>query len=116
MRLQRWRCGACCFEWFEPLEFNLGGTNINHGCSQGCDDAGKSSATAEAADNKTKWICWILSKEDIYMVAEKAKIKPKNFTEDDYRSIAKSFIKGLEWVNEDWAEILEDAIKDVVAG
>ena len=39
MKLEKWKCGTCNFEWFEP-EMNKIHENIDHGCPQGCDDAG----------------------------------------------------------------------------
>ncbi len=41
MKPQKWKCGSCGFEWFEPLNASTESCNINHGCPQGCDDAGQ---------------------------------------------------------------------------
>jgi hypothetical protein len=65
-------------------------------------------------DTKGQWICWVLSKNDIDVAAKRAGVKSKKLTEDDYEAIARTFIKGLEWANEAWADILEDAIKEIM--
>jgi hypothetical protein len=111
MKLHKWRCGTCGFEWFELAEPGKSEYNIDHGCPQGCDDAGKLLDTVEATGNRGQWICWVLSKRDIDLVALKAGVKVKKFTDDNYKEISRNFIKGFEWANEAWADILEDAIK-----
>lgn len=55
-----------------------------------------------------------MSKGDIDLVAHKADVKVKEFTDDNYEEIARNFIKGFEWANEEWVDILEDAIKEVM--
>jgi hypothetical protein len=114
MKLHKWRCGSCGFEWFEPADPGKSDHNIDHGCPQGCDDAGKVIDIVEATDNKGQWICWILNRDDIDIAANKAGVKSKALTEDNYKEIARTFTKGLEWANEEWTDILEDALKEVV--
>ena len=114
MRLTKWRCGSCRSAWFEPVESGKSHHNIGHGCPQGCDDAGKVLDVVQATNNKRQWICWVLSKGDIDLVAHKAGVNTRKFTEDNYGEIARTFIKGLEWANEQWADILEDAIQEVM--
>jgi len=41
MKLQKWECGICGFEWFESLTASTKKRSIDHGCPQGCDDAGQ---------------------------------------------------------------------------
>ena len=41
MELIKWKCGICGFEWFESFQSSKISNNIDHGCPQGCDDAGK---------------------------------------------------------------------------
>ena len=55
MNLEKWKCGTCDFEWFEPVKFYDCGKNINHGCPQGCDDAGTVVGIAEATERKDAW-------------------------------------------------------------
>ena len=114
MKLQRWKCGSCNFEWFEPSEFNKSDRNVNHGCPQGCDDAGKVIDMVEATDKKKEWICWILSREDIDITAQKVGIDANKLSDDAYDDIARNFIKGFEWANEDWRMILEEAVEEVL--
>jgi len=40
MKLIKWRCKTCGFEWFEPSHVGTHERGIDHGCPQGCDDAG----------------------------------------------------------------------------
>ena len=114
MKLQKWQCGTCGFEWFESAEVNRRQSNINHGCPQECDDAGKIIDTVEATHNRDEWICWVLSKADIELIAKKVGVNSRSLTEDNCDDIARSFIKGFEWANENWALILEDAIEDTL--
>jgi len=111
MKLHQWRCKRCGFVWCEPVDSRK---SMDHGCPQGCDDAGKVIDTVEATDTNGQWICWILSTGDIDSAAKKLGLMPRNLTPDDYDAIAKTFINGLEWANETWADILEDAVKEVV--
>ena len=114
MKLHKWRYGTCGFLWFEQAESGNSDHSIDHGCPQGCDDADTLLDTVEATDNKGQWICWVLSKGDIDLVAHKASVNTRKFTEDNYGEIARTFIKGFEWANEQWADILEDAVKEVM--
>jgi hypothetical protein len=57
-----------------------------------------------------EWDCWTLCIEDIDHVARKVGINPQDFTEDDYENIARKFINGFEWANEEWAGILKEAV------
>jgi len=114
LKLNKWKCANCGFEWFEPTEFNNSDHNVDHGCPQGCDDAGKIIDMVEATDKKGKWISWILSKEDIDVVAGRIGIKKKDLSEERYDDIASKFINGFERANEDWAQTLEYAIDEVV--
>lgn len=41
MNLMKWRCETCGFEWFEQLHAGEVERGIDHGCPQGCDDAGR---------------------------------------------------------------------------
>ena len=91
MKLQKWKCRSCGFEWFEPSEPDGSYRNINHGCPQGCDDAGRIVDTVEATDSKHEWICWILSKGDIDSVANRIGVSAKSLTEDNCEDIARNF-------------------------
>ena len=114
MKLQKWKYRTCDFEWFEPCEFSKSDHNINHGCPQGCDDSGKVIDIVEATDRKEKWICWILSKEDIDMAAERIKSVKGKLSKEKYDDIARNFKKGFELANEDWGMILDEAITEAV--
>lgn len=50
MKLRKWRCGKCGFVWFEECNAVQICSNIEHGCPQGCDDAGKVIGSVEAAE------------------------------------------------------------------
>jgi len=41
MNLIKWECNTCGFEWFEPPHTGEVERSIDHGCPQGCDDAGR---------------------------------------------------------------------------
>jgi len=62
MRLSRWQCGTCRFQWFEQLQTSETVPSIDQGCPQGCDDAGRIIGEVEATDNDDEWIVWTLSK------------------------------------------------------
>jgi len=96
------------------LEFCKSDHNIDHGCPQGCDNAGRIIDKVEASDKRYEWICWILSKEDIDMTVRKMGNSGKEISEEKCQEIAKMFIKGFEWANEDWGMILEEAIEEVL--
>jgi hypothetical protein len=113
MKLRKWTCDACGFIWFEPLGTTKSDINLDHGCPQGCDNAGRVVDEIEATENSREWVCWILSKEDIDWVAKKNGIK-EGSSKDEYEAIARQFRKGLEWAMDDWEEILETAIEDVM--
>jgi len=116
MKIQRWACGTCGFEWFEPMVWEKSNDHsIDHGCPQGCDDAGKVTATVEATNKGNTWICWMLSKENIDTIVLRSGLDKNGFTEEDYENIARVFIRGFEWANEDWADLPEDAIKYVMS-
>ena len=100
--------------WFEPAVPGNSHHSIDHGCPQGCNDAGKVIDIVEATETKGQWICWVVSKDDIDLVDHKAGVNTRKFTEDNYGEIARTFIKGFEWANEQWADILEDAIQEVM--
>jgi rubredoxin len=51
MKLSRWKCSTCGFEWFEQLQTPETVSSIDHGCPQGCDDAGRIIGKIEATDN-----------------------------------------------------------------
>jgi hypothetical protein len=57
MKLEKWRCSICGFEWFEPLSPSTKKSSIEHGCPQGCDDAGLIVEQIKAGD-------WFLKKPD----------------------------------------------------
>ena len=114
MKLDKWKCERCGIEWFEPMELSKNDWSIDHGCPQGCDGAGKIVDRVEATDKKGKWISWILSKEDIDIVAGRIGIKENRLSENNYDDIAGKFIKDFERVNEDWAQTLEYAIDEVM--
>jgi hypothetical protein len=110
MKLVKWKCGTCGFEWFEPIKFNDYSKNIDHGCPQGCDDAGKIVDFIEATERKNEWICWILSKEDIDMAYKNVSGSlPSNET---YENIVRHFKKGFIWANENWEMVLNQAISE----
>ena len=75
MKLNKWRCCTCSFEWFEATECNNSDRNKKHGCPQGCGDTGTVIGEIECAPNRDQWICWILCKDDIDNVAGKIGIK-----------------------------------------
>ena len=115
MKLQRWTCGACGFEWFERVKTGRGDHTIEHGSPQGCgDDAGKVIRSVEIAEGKRQWICWILRKDQIDSAAKAVELSPKKITEDNYEDIAREFIKEFQRENRQWERILEDAIETVV--
>jgi len=97
MRLARWKCGKCGFEWFEPNQATEKGQSIDHGCPQGCDDAGRVIGKVEAAVDTEKWICWTLSKEDMDKAAERLGKNQEKLTEMDYEEIIRHFKSGLLW-------------------
>lgn len=114
MKLRKWRCGTCGFEWFEPIEAGRSAHNINHGCPQGCDDAGKPCDTLEASDTNKEWICWILSKKEIDSTANRVGLNPKKLKENDYKNIVKKFTEELKKANRQWELILDNAVETVV--
>ncbi len=114
MKLNKWQCGRCGFEWFEAAKINRGNQNNRNSCPRGCDDPGRVIDSVESTSRRNEWICWILCKEDIDMVAGKIGVKNNELIKDKYETIARSFIDGLQWANEDWEEILEDAVEDAV--
>ena len=59
---------------------------------------------------RSEWNCWTLCREDIDHVARRLSVNPGNFIDDDYEGIARKFIKGFGWANEEWESILKEAI------
>ncbi len=114
MKLNKWQCGTCGFEWFEAAENGCGKQNNRHCCPQGCNDSGKIIDSVESTDRRNEWICWILCKEDIDIVAGKIGVKNNELIKDKYDTIARSFIGGLQWANEGWEEILKDVVEDAI--
>ncbi len=114
MKLNKWKCGKCAFEWYEKVEEKECRQNPDHGCPRGCDDSGKVIESVESTSRRNEWICWILCKEDIDVVAGKIGVKNNKLIKNRYDTIARSFIDGFQWANEDWEEILKDAVEDVL--
>jgi len=114
MELLRWRCETCGFHWFEECQVTKNCSNINHGCPQGCDDAGKVIGSVEATDHKGEWICWILSKEEIDDAAKRLNKNVKSLTDINYQEMAGQFKKGLMWSVQDWDLILETAVEKIL--
>lgn len=59
---------------------------------------------------RNEWSCWTLCREDIDHVARSLGVNPENFTDDDYENIARRFIKGFGWSNEEWEVILKEVV------
>jgi len=114
MNLKKWRCGTCGFEWFEPIQFRRADRNLEHGCPQGCDDAGKALDTVEAINGKGEWISWVLNKEKINSVAKTVGLKTGNLAESDYEYVVKNSTKALLSTKEEWNWILKEAVEKVV--
>ena len=55
MKLMKWRCEACGFEWFEPPHTGEIECSIDHGCPQGCDDGGKIVDRVKAVIVRTRY-------------------------------------------------------------
>jgi len=61
---------------------------------------------------KRKWVAWTLCEEDIWLLAKDMGIR--QLTEEQVEDIARGFIKGFEWANDDWGCVMEEAIREVV--
>jgi hypothetical protein len=59
---------------------------------------------------RNEWSCWTLCREDIDHIALSLGVNPIDFTDDDYENIARRFIKGFGWSNEEWESILKEAV------
>jgi hypothetical protein len=59
---------------------------------------------------RNEWSCWTLSKDNIDHVSLTSGIIHESFTGDDYENIARKFIKGFGWANEEWESILKEAV------
>ena len=114
MKLQKYKCGTCGFEWFERVETGSSDHNIDHGCPQGCDDARKVIRSVDVAERKKEWICWILRKEQIDSTAKEVGLSSKKIKKNNYEDIVREFIKELKKESRQWKRILEDAIETVV--
>lgn len=81
----------------------------DHAYEQWRDEVRRVKATAEP-----KWECWVLTKDDIDLAAEKLGITPERITEEAYEDIAMCFAKGFEASLPDWEPILECAVEAIV--
>lgn len=59
---------------------------------------------------KSEWNCWTLCREDIDQIARRLGVNPTDFTDDNYENIARKYIKGFGWANEEWEAILKEAV------
>jgi hypothetical protein len=56
MKLSRWKCNTCGFQWFEQLQTSETVPLIDHGCPQGCDDAVRIIGEVVATAKDGEWI------------------------------------------------------------
>ena len=61
-----------------------------------------------------QWHIWTLSEGDIEMVCERMNVDFRSLSEDEIESIARFFRKGFEFANEDWEDILVEAIREAI--
>lgn len=59
-----------------------------------------------------KWNVWTLYETDIRLIAKRLGIM--NFSDDQIDDIARNFTKGFEWTNDNWDEIMKEAIREVI--
>jgi len=111
MKLSRWKCGICGFEWFEANSGQGNSQSIDHGCPQGCDDAGSIVAKVEATENDGEWIFWTMSNAQVDEAAKCVGVNPANLTEEDYRVILRDFENGILWAVDGWQLVLQGAIQ-----
>ena len=60
---------------------------------------------------RKKWECWTLSYEDIQEAAQKLEIDLSVLDQKDLDEVVRRFTSGLEFVLEDWLEILKEALE-----
>jgi hypothetical protein len=85
--------------------------SIDHGCPQGCDDAGRIIGKVEATENGNEWLFWIMTKAQVDEAANCVGVNPANLTEDDYRVIMRDFENGILWAVDGWQLVLQCSIQ-----
>ena len=60
---------------------------------------------------KKRWECWTLGYEDLQEAARKLEIDLSRLDQEDLNEVARRFTSGLEFVLEDWLEILKEALE-----
>jgi len=111
MKLSRWKCETCGFEWFEPSPGQGNSQSIDHGCPQACDDAGRIVGKVEATENDNEWIFWTMSKAQVDTAAKCVGVNPANLTERDYRAILRDFENGILWAADGWQLVLQCSVQ-----
>lgn len=70
--------------------------------------------TEQKFETQKEWTCWTLSIEDIEESCNNIYVKFEKLSEEQIQDIVYNFKKGFEAVNQEWGEILEEAINEVI--